>query len=99
ASARERPRPPRAPRRTRPRAIARSSLPLFQPRHAVAREAPAELLLAHLERLVNLRRLPDLDRVILPLWMPLPVVRHQEPAQIGMSVNHDAEHVPHFTLR
>src|SRR4051812_39512519 len=39
-----------------------------------------------------------LERIVLALRMPLPVIRHQDAAQVGMAVEHDPEHVEHLAL-
>src|SRR5436190_982031 len=66
--------------------------------HAIAFEIGPELFLADFERRVGLCRLLNLDRVVLALWVPLPVLGHQQPPQVGVTVEHDAEHVPHFAF-
>src|SRR6185436_3979238 len=57
-----------------------------------------ELVLAYFELLVRLRGLANLHRVILARRMPFPIFRHQQPTQVWMSVEDDAEHVPRFAL-
>src|SRR5688572_29297359 len=52
---------------------------------AVALQVGPEFLLGDLERLVGLRRLPDLDRVVLALRVAFPVLRHQQPPQVRMA--------------
>src|SRR3954468_18300701 len=66
--------------------------------HTIPLHVRPELFLGHFQRLVGLRRLLDLHRVVLAPWMPFPVVGHQQAAQIGVTVEHDPEHVPHFAL-
>ena len=44
------------------------------------------------------RRLADLHRIVLAQRIAFPVLRHQQPPQIGMAVEHDAEQVPDFAL-
>src|SRR3954469_1120905 len=66
--------------------------------HPIPLHVRPELFLGHFQRLVGLRRLLYLHRVVLAPWMPFPVVGHQQAAQIGVTVEHDPEHVPHFAL-
>src|SRR5688572_8584295 len=68
------------------------------PLHAIALDVGAELGLADLERLVGLRGLANLHRIVLPRRVAFPVLRHQQPAEIAIAVEEDAEHVPDFTL-
>ena len=58
----------------------------------------AELLLGHLHRLGDLRLHLNLHRVVLAQRKALPVLRHQQPPRIGMTVEHDAEQIPDFAL-
>src|SRR6185436_16024807 len=71
-----------------------SAMPLVgRALHAIAFQVRAELRLADLERLVGLRRFPDLHGIILPLRVPFPVVGHQDAPQVGMVLEDDPEHV------
>src|SRR3954464_9071796 len=65
---------------------------------AVGLQVRRELLRRELHRLVDFRRHLDLHRVVLARGMPLPVVRHQDAAQVGMPVEVDPEHVVDFAL-
>ena len=47
---------------------------------------------------VDLRRHLDLHRVVLAQRVPLPVLRHQQPAQVAVLLEHDAEQVPDLAL-
>src|ERR1700687_484708 len=38
------------------------------------------------------------SRMILTQWMPSPSLRHQNPGQMRMILEHDAKHVPYFAL-
>src|SRR5687767_343922 len=76
----------------------RSSATSVRPPHAIALEVRSELLFTDFERLVGFCRLANLHRIVLALWMALPVVGHQQAPEIGMIGKHDAEHVPHFAL-
>src|SRR5512141_1152700 len=40
----------------------------------------------------------SLERIVLPLRMPLPLVGHQDPPQVGMPREAHPEHVPHLAL-
>src|SRR6476469_1504808 len=75
-----------------------SSTSLVRPLEAISLDVRPELVFAHLERLVGLRRLANLDRIILARRMSFPVVRHQQPAEVAMTREHDAEHVPDLAL-
>ena len=66
--------------------------------HPIPLEIRLECLFADFERLVGLRRFPNLHRVVLALRMAFPVLWHQQAAQVRMAVENDAEHVPHFPL-
>src|SRR5215212_6132767 len=66
--------------------------------HPVAFDVGAELFFGHLEGLVGLRRLLDLYRIVLAPRVPLPVLRHQQPPQVGVTGEDDPEHVPDFAL-
>src|SRR5579875_809191 len=50
--------------------------------------------------LVILREVDGLaaDRVVTAQGMPDPIVGHQDPGEVGMALEHDAEHVPGLTL-
>src|SRR5262249_11328243 len=65
---------------------------------AILLDVRPELLCRNLQRLGRGRVLVDLDRIVLPERIPLPVLRHQQPPRIGVAVEHDAEEIPHFTL-
>src|SRR5678815_3591368 len=68
------------------------------PRKAILQQVRPELLFRHLRRRSGLRLHLDLHRVVLPGRITLPVLRHQEPPRIGMTVERNAEHVPDFAL-
>src|SRR5687768_3754369 len=68
------------------------------PPYPIALDVGPELGLAHLERLVGLSGLADLHRIVLPHRMPFPVLGHQQAPQVSVALEHDAEHVPRFTL-
>src|SRR5688572_22216624 len=51
--------------------------------HSIPLDVGAEFPLADFHRFVRLRGLPDLHRIILPSRVPLPVIGHQQPAQVG----------------
>src|SRR5262245_47379967 len=57
-----------------------------------------ELGFGHLERFGRLRRLPDLDRIVLPKRIAVPILGHQQAARIGMTVERDAEKIPDLAL-
>src|SRR6185295_8304929 len=75
-----------------------SCLLLVSALDSIAFDIRPELFLADFERFVGLRRLPDLHRVVLASGMPFPILGHQQPAQVAVVVEDDAEHVPHFAL-
>ena len=62
------------------------------------RDVRLELLLGHLQRRVDLRRHLDLHRVVLAQRMAFPVLGHQQPPQVAVPVEDDAEQVPHLAL-
>src|SRR5690242_18899768 len=57
--------------------------------YAIALEIGAELLFADFERRVGLRRLLNLNRVVLALRVAFPVFRHQQAPQVVVTVEHD----------
>src|ERR1700687_203561 len=59
----------------------------------------AELFLGELERLGRARRHPDLYGIVLPQRVAFPVLGHQQPARIRVTIEGDAEEVPHLTLQ
>src|SRR3954471_7314902 len=65
---------------------------------AILLDVRPELLRRDLQRHRGRRMLVDLDRVILPERVTLPVLRHQQPPRIRVAVEHDAEQIPHFAL-
>src|SRR5437870_10993551 len=67
--------------------------------HAIARDVRLELVFRDLERLIGLRGLANLDGVILARGMSFPILGHQQAAQVAMSREDDAEHVPDLALR
>src|ERR1043166_4498549 len=50
------------------------------------------------ERVFHQQLARAFERIVLALRMPLPVLRHENAAAIGMAREVDAEHVEHFTL-
>src|SRR5262245_48982049 len=62
-------------------------------RQSILLHVGAELFLGHLQRLGRLGPLHDLDRIVLPQRKAVPILRHQQPARIGMAVERDAEEI------
>src|SRR5438093_2350423 len=73
-------------------------MPLRSPRHSILFHVRAELLQCDLERLGRPGGHLDLDRIVLAQRIALPVLRHQQPSRIGVSVEDDAEEIPDFAL-
>src|SRR5581483_5133671 len=65
---------------------------------AILFDVRPELLCGALQRLGGRRVLVDLDRIVLPERIAVPVLRHQQPPRIGVAVEDDAEEIPHLTL-
>ena len=58
-----------------------------------------ELLLRQLQRLVRLHRHLDLHRIVAPQRVPFPILGHQDPPEVGVAVEHDAEQIEELALR
>ena len=83
---------------TRSSAIKLRSSRRVRARGFVSREVRAKFLFGHLQRLLGARPQANLHGEILPQRITFPLVRHQQPAQIAVVFEDDAEHVPRFAL-
>src|SRR5262245_53856206 len=89
--------------RTIPRSVTLVGLRPRRPRIArcllpARTHVPRELFRCHLQRRPGRGVLANLYRVILSEWMALPVVRHEDPTQIRMTIERDPEQVKHLTF-
>src|SRR4051812_36466955 len=65
---------------------------------AILLDVRPELLCRHLQRRGGRRMHVDLDRIVLPERIALPVLGHQQPPRIRMAIEHDAEEIPDLAL-
>src|SRR6266849_5760305 len=72
---------------------------LSSPCQPIAFDVLPEFLIGDLQRLARARFHVDLHRVVFAERKALPVLRHQKPARIGMTVEDNSEQIPDFALQ
>src|SRR5262245_44891031 len=71
---------------------------LLVPYTPITLEIRAEFFFGHLQWFRDLRRFPDLHRIVLAQRMTVPVFRHQQPPEVRVAVERDAEEIPYLPL-